>query len=94
MSAKMEADYVIYRPIRDGYMKEHPICEVEGCCRPSNDLHHKAGRVGYADDWARENGIKLLWDVRYFMAICRLDHTKCDEDPNWARDNGYVVKLN
>ena len=40
-----EEDYKIYRPRRDKYMKEHPNCEVDGCNKPSQDLHHKNGRT-------------------------------------------------
>jgi hypothetical protein len=93
MSDKMQADYIIYRPIRDRYMDEHPVCEVKGCCKPSVDLHHKARRTGYADEESINKGFKLLWDTRYFMAICRSHHTKCDEDPVWAEENGYIVRL-
>lgn len=91
MSEKMEEDYKIYRPLMDEYMSEHKTCEVFGCCRPSNDLHHKKGRTGYADDWARSEGVKLLWDVRWFMAVCRICHNRFDEDPNWARKNEYLI---
>jgi len=75
-------------------MIEHPTCEVKGCFKPSNDLHHKAGRIGYADKYARDNGIKLLWDVRFFMAICRIHHNKCDVDPVWAKESKCVIKFN
>ena len=73
-------DYKIYRPRRDKYMKEHPNCEVDGCNKPSQDLHHKNGRTN-----------ERLYDTNYFMAICRSCHTRIDEDPIWARENGYLI---
>jgi len=80
ISINREKDYKIYRPKRDAYMKEHPVCEVEGCCKPSNDLHHKNGR----------NGARL-YDETYFMAICRDHHIQIDNDTIWARENGYLI---
>jgi len=80
IAKKRAEEYKIYRPRRDKYMSEHPICEVKGCCNPSNDLHHKNGRTGV-----------MLYNIKHFMAICRKDHTKIDEDPIWARENGYII---
>lgn len=70
----------IYRPKRDEYMKNHPVCEVDGCNNPSNDLHHKNKRNG-----------NRVYDEKYFMAICRSHHTQIDEDTVWARENGYLI---
>ena len=75
-----EEDYKIYRPRRDKYMREHPNCEVKECNKPSQDLHHVNGRTN-----------DRLYDVKYFMAICRKHHTKIDEDTVWAREEGYLV---
>ncbi len=75
-----EEDYKIYRPRRDKYMKEHPNCEVKECNKPSQDLHHMNGRTN-----------ERLYDTNHFMAICRRCHTKIDEDPIWARENGYLI---
>lgn len=95
-SQKKLDDLAIYRPIRDKYLDEHRWCEVDGCGKPSTNLHHKATRTGYADDWARENEIKLLWDVRYFMACCGVCHPfKIHQEANdgWARKHGYLITL-
>ena len=73
-----------YRPKRDKYLKEHPICEVKGCGRSTTNLHHKAGREG-----------KLLIMVEYFMACCDICHPKkIHENPEWARENGYILTVN
>lgn len=91
ISEKMKGDLAIYRPIRDKYMKEHPTCEC-GCGKPSQDLHHKAGRVGYYDEDARLRGLKLLWDKRFFMAVTRKCHRKIEDDPAWAMEQGFKIK--
>lgn len=70
-----------YYELRDAYLKEHPVCEVEGCESTKVDLHHKAGRIG-------ENLFK------HFMSICRRHHLRCDTDPTWAYDYGYLLKRN
>lgn len=94
ISTSRIVDLATYRPIRDSYLSEHTQCEVRGCVRNSTNLHHKAGRQGYADQWARDSGIKLLWDVRYFMACCEKCHPKrIHEDPEWARVQGYILTL-
>jgi len=78
MSKKRKEDSKEYYKLRNAYMKEHPVCEVCGG-RDSQDLHHKHGR-----------GIYYL-TVEYFMAVCRYDHTKIHENPNWAREQGYLL---
>ena len=82
-----------YREVRDDYMHKHEICEVKGCSKLANDLHHKMGREHnfFADDWARDNDVPLLIDVRFFMAVCRKHHEEFDLRPEWAKEKGYVI---
>lgn len=83
-SDKKLEDLAKYRPLRDKYLKDHPICEVTGCGNETTNLHHKAGRNG-----------SLLYDVRYFMACCYDCHPKrIHENPEWARENGYLITIN
>jgi hypothetical protein len=92
MSKKAKAEHAIYMPIRNEYMKEHPVCE---CCNqgPSNEIHHIMGRVGYANKDARLRGIKLLWDKKHFLAVCRSCHNEIHfGSPEWARKKGYIKK--
>jgi len=94
VSQRMLSELSIYRPIRDGYLSHHETCEVRGCENPSNNLHHKAGRTGYADQWAKDEGVKLLWDVRFFMACCGSCHPRrIHENPEWATQEGYMIKF-
>ena len=69
-----------YRLLRDAYMKNHEICEVKGCNRLANDLHHKKPRAYH------------LCDVNIYMSVCRRCHIKIESEDAWARENGY--KLN
>lgn len=68
-----------YRLLRDEYMKNHEICEVKGCSRLAQDLHHSRSREYY------------LNDVKVFLAVCRLCHTRIHSEDKWARDNGYLL---
>lgn len=84
VSQKKLTELAKYRPIRDKYLSENTECEVHGCENPSDNLHHKAGRVG-----------SLLYNVDYFMACCGICHPKrIHEDPAWAREQGYIINVN
>jgi hypothetical protein len=69
-----------YRVLRDEYMRSNTICEVDGCGRLADDMHHKKPRAYH------------LCDVSIFMAVCRSCHTRIESDDIWARSKGY--KLN
>ena len=80
VSDKMLGKLKEYRMLRDAYMSGNPICEVSGCGRVADDLHHRKPRAYH------------LCDVSIFMAVCRLCHTRIESDDTWARSKGY--KLN
>lgn len=93
-SAKMEMRNAQYRPIRDKYLRGNPICEIHDCDYPSTNPHHKMGRDinTFADDWARDNDIPLLSDVRFIMACCSNCHPKrIHENSEWAYSHGYLI---
>lgn len=56
-------------------------------CIPTT-VHHAKGRIGYADDWARENEVPLLLDVRFFVALCFDAHRYAEENPEKAKEEG------
>lgn len=66
----------VYRKKRDRFMEANPKCAV--CGGESTDLHHMKGRVG-----------KNLTDTSNFLAVCRPCHNKIEENPEWAKQNGY-----
>lgn len=81
ISDKRTEELAIYRPLRDKYLAEHPVCEVKDCNNSTTNLHHKNGRLG-----------KMVYNTAYFMACCHLCHPKrIHENPEWARENGYLV---
>lgn len=56
-----------------------------------DDVHHKMGRIGYADEWAREKDISLLLDVRFFLAVTRQGHEWIELHPEAAKAKGYSL---
>jgi hypothetical protein len=57
----------------------------------ATDIHHMKGRVGYADQWARENGITLLLDERFWLPVSRAGHNQIETNTEWARKMGYSM---
>jgi len=53
------------------------------------DIHHKAGRIGYADQWARDLDIPLLLDVRFFLPVDRECHNWIELHPIVAKKRGW-----
>ena len=73
------------------FRREHPFCQMEGCTKPGESVHHKMGRDGYADEWARENNIPLVIDPRFFATLCIDCHNKVENNPEWAYKEGYSI---
>lgn len=63
------------------------VCNVKTC----QDVHHKMGRIGYADKWAKILEITLTMDIRYWLAVCRDCHIKIENNPDWAKENKYSL---
>ena len=80
-SVKRMAEERLYAKKKKEYLTAHIRCEVKGCNRVSEDIHHKKGRVG-----------KLLFNEKYFMAVCRDHHTEIELNPDWAIKNKYSIK--
>lgn len=68
-----------YSKLREAFLKEHPVCQVCGSAE-AEDVHHRAGRSN-----------DLLCEVRYFLAVCRTCHNHIHDDPEFAKQNGYMI---
>ena len=81
VSKKRAAEIHLYNTkTKPEFLATHPGCEVEGCQRKANELHHKKGKIG-----------KLLNDIRFLLAVCRLDHEFIENHPVWAKSKGYSL---
>lgn len=94
MSAKQKVLMAKYYKIRADFLNALPdkVCPVFPD-KLVSDVHHKKGRspTSYADDWARENNIPLLLDIRFFLAVSRSGHEKIEKNPIWAKKMGFSV---
>lgn len=68
---------------------ENQKCPITG--QQTTDVHHKKGRVGFADQWARDNNISLTLDTRFWVALSRDGHRYVEDNPEWAKENGYSL---
>lgn len=58
---------------------------------PAVDVHHMAGRGihSYYDEAAREAGIPLLMDDRFWLPVSREGHIEIERRPEWAKRMGF-----
>lgn len=82
ISEKQKVRLARYRVVRDAFMKLHPTCQanLNNCTIKATDTHHKAGKTG-----------NLLWDDKYFLALCRNCHTAIEIAPAMAKERGFSV---
>jgi hypothetical protein len=71
VSDKRKIENLKYSALRIEFLgkKENSICPITK--QHTTEVHHKIGRIGFADEWARLNNISLLIDVRYFLGVSR-----------------------
>lgn len=77
VAAKRAKQLAEYRPKRDRFMEEHPVCMTPGCSKPSTELHHKIGREG-----------KRLLMEEHWAALCSSCHRKYTDDSKTAIEIG------
>lgn len=77
-SKKMVRAMEIYNRRRKAFLKANPVCAVTG--QPATEVHHKAGRIG-----------PLLLDESLWLPVSRWAHRMIEENPEWAKENGYSV---
>lgn len=73
ISTKMAKKLAKYRIERDKFLNQNPTCMFPKCNSKKVELHHSAGRVG-----------NLLYDPKYFIALCRTHHIYVENNPNEA----------
>ena len=91
VSKKMQINLAKYTVKKLEFMgrPENKICPITR--EPTTDIHHRMGRVGFADEWARITNIPLLLDERYFLAVSRRGHKHIEENPDWAKKMKYSL---
>ena len=79
-SKKRIAQEKIYSQLRKAFLnkKENKICPITN--ERTTEIHHKKGRIG-----------DLLIDTRYWIALSRTGHIFIEQNPEWAKENGYSL---
>jgi endogenous inhibitor of DNA gyrase (YacG/DUF329 family) len=80
-----------YSTIRKEFLSkpENKYCRVNRSV--ATQVHHMMGKIGYADDWARDNDIPLWLDVRWFLPVSHEGHREIEENPEWAKEKGFSL---
>ena len=80
VSDKRKIENLKYSVLRIEYLSkiENQKCPING--KPTTDIHHKKGRIG-----------SLLLDTRYWVALSRESHIFVENNPEWAKENGYSL---
>lgn len=71
-------------------LPENKLCPVNK--RPTDQIHHKMGRIGFADSWARLNNVPLLIDERFFLAVSDGGHKYIEANTNESYEKKWSVK--
>jgi hypothetical protein len=67
-------------------------CKLHPDCKGPLTVHHMCGRIGYADEWARENETSYLTDERFWLPVCLEGHQYIEDHPKWAYENQCSFK--
>jgi hypothetical protein len=73
-----------YGPKARKFVKDHPISQahIEGICSThSQCVHHKKGKNSKED----------LLDEKFWLAVCFPCHRAIEENPDFAKKNGFSV---
>lgn len=72
ISDKRKEENIVYNKLKEEFFSkpENQQCFIDGCYNPADSVEHRKGRKGYADDWARDNGITLFLDIRFWAPCC------------------------
>ena len=80
ISKKRQVEQLKYSVLRIEFLgkSENKVCPITGL--ETTDVHHKKGRVG-----------DLYLDTKYWVALSREGHKFVEENPIWAKENGYSL---
>lgn len=67
---KKESKAYTVKRLRFLSQPENFTCFIDGCNNRANTIEHIKGRIGFADDFARENNISLYLDERFWRPCC------------------------
>lgn len=79
-SKKRIAQEIVYSKLRKVFLNkdENKICPITK--ELATEVHHKKGRIG-----------ELLNDTKYWVALSHNGHEFVENNPIWAKENGYSL---
>lgn len=80
VSKKRKIENLQYQVLRKQFLEkpDNRTCPITGL--PTTDIHHKKGRTG-----------TLFLNTDYWIALSREGHKQVEENPQWAKENGYSL---
>jgi hypothetical protein len=66
--------------------KENQVCFIDGCKKEATTIEHSAGRIGFYDDWARDNNISLYLDQRFWKPCCHAHNLELENNPELSKE--------
>jgi len=86
-SKKRLAEMPKYKKNRIEFLSkpENQICFIDGCNVRANTIEHTRGRKGYADDEARDSGITLYLDKRFWKPCCFHHNGELETNPELSK---------
>lgn len=88
-SSKMQEAISKYSPKKQKWIAGK-ICEVYPE-QKAVQVHHRLGRVGYADQWAVDNNMPLLLDERFWMAVSQEGHDFIELNRKLSGEKGWIL---
>ena len=80
VSSKRQRQNQAYLIMRKMFLETHEMCAVFPN-KEATEIHHSNGRRG-----------EYLLDTRYWYAVSREGHLYIHNNPEWAEENGYLIK--
>lgn len=82
-SAKRKIENPIYLKQRLQFLAqpENHRCFIEGCGKRADTIEHSAGKLGFYDDWAKDKGITLYLDIRFWKPCCWDHNGELERNP-------------
>jgi hypothetical protein len=87
VSDKRKIENIIYTSTRIKFLMlpENKICFIDECRNLATTIEHSAGRIGFYDDWARENNISLYLDQRFWKPCCNFHNLELERNSELSK---------
>ena len=87
-SDKRKVENLKYLAQRIVYLgkKENKICFIDECRKEATTIEHSAGRIGFYDDWARDNNVSLYLDQRFWKPCCHAHNLELENNPELSKE--------